>query len=118
LTLPAYLWLNNNHLRNFPSDNLSQDKSCKEIINEQDKEKFKYDFLKMKRIWNYIFILWKFLPMSKLLCNVLKIRGGHLPQMPCLVARLPCCIIKVCYTALTNVTSHDYVIYINGPWKY
>jgi len=25
----------------FLSDNLSQDKSCKEIINEQDKEKFK-----------------------------------------------------------------------------
>jgi len=41
LTVPAYLWLNTNHLRNFRSDNLSQDKSCKEIIiNEQDKEKF------------------------------------------------------------------------------
>jgi len=41
LTLPAYLWLNTNHLRNFRSDNLSQDESCKEtIINEQDKEKF------------------------------------------------------------------------------
>jgi len=26
------LWLNTNHLRNFLSDNLSQDKSCKEII--------------------------------------------------------------------------------------
>jgi len=39
LTLPAYLWLNTN-LRNFRSDNLSQDKSCKEMINEQDKEKF------------------------------------------------------------------------------
>jgi len=25
----------------FRSDNLSQDKFCKEIINEQDKEKFK-----------------------------------------------------------------------------
>jgi len=35
--LPAYLWLNTNHLRNF---NLSQYKSCKEIINEQDKEIF------------------------------------------------------------------------------
>jgi len=32
LTLPAYLWLNTNHLRNFRSDTLSQDKSCKEII--------------------------------------------------------------------------------------
>jgi len=32
LTLPAYLWLTTNHLRNFRSDNLSQDKSCKEII--------------------------------------------------------------------------------------
>jgi len=40
LTFPAYLWLNTNNLRNFRSDNLSQDKSCKEIINEQDKEKF------------------------------------------------------------------------------
>ena len=28
----------------------AQDKSCKEIINEQDKEKFKQDFLKMIRI--------------------------------------------------------------------
>jgi len=41
LTLPAYLWLNTNHLRNFRSGNQSQDKSCKEIkINEQDKETF------------------------------------------------------------------------------
>jgi len=39
LALPAYFWLNTNHLRNFRSDNLSQDKSCKEMINEQDKEK-------------------------------------------------------------------------------
>ena len=39
--LSAYLWLNTNHLRNFRSDNLSHDKSCEEIIiNEQDKEKF------------------------------------------------------------------------------
>jgi len=31
--------LNTNHLRNFRSDNLSQEKPCKEIIiNEQDKE--------------------------------------------------------------------------------
>ena len=50
LTVPAYLWLNTNHLRNFRSDNLSQDKSCKEIINGQDKEKFNKDFLKMIRI--------------------------------------------------------------------
>jgi len=41
LTVPAYLWLNASHLQNFRSDNLSQDKSCKEIINEQDKEKRK-----------------------------------------------------------------------------
>jgi len=41
LTLPADLWVNTDHLRNFRSDNLSQDKSCKEIINEQDNEKFK-----------------------------------------------------------------------------
>jgi len=41
LTLPAYLWLNTNHLRNFRSDNLSHDKSFKKIINDQDKEKFK-----------------------------------------------------------------------------
>jgi len=40
LTLPAYLWLNLDNLQNFRSDDLSQDKSCKEIINEQDKEKF------------------------------------------------------------------------------
>jgi len=40
LTVPAYLWLNANHLRNFQSDNLSQDKSYMKIINEQDKEKF------------------------------------------------------------------------------
>jgi len=32
LTLPAYLWLNTNRLRNFRSDTLSQDKSYKEII--------------------------------------------------------------------------------------
>jgi len=41
LTLTAYLWLNTNHIRDFRSDNLSQDKSRKEIIiNEEDKEKF------------------------------------------------------------------------------
>jgi len=39
LTVTAHFWLNANHLRNFRSDGLSQDKSCKEIINEQDKEK-------------------------------------------------------------------------------
>jgi len=39
--LTAYLWLNTNHKQNLRSDNLSQEKSCKEIkINEQDKEKF------------------------------------------------------------------------------
>jgi len=32
--------LNTNHLRNFRSDNLSQDKSCEEIIYQWDKEKF------------------------------------------------------------------------------
>jgi len=51
LILAAYLWLNTNRIRHFRSDNLSQDKSCKEIIlNEQDKEKFQYDFLKMIKI--------------------------------------------------------------------
>ena len=51
LTLPAYLWLNTNHLRNFQSGNQSQDKSCKETeFNEQDKEKFQWDMLKMIRI--------------------------------------------------------------------
>jgi len=34
LVIPAYLWLNTNHLRNFRSDGLYQDKSCKEIINQ------------------------------------------------------------------------------------
>jgi len=33
LTIPAYLWLNTNHLRNFWSDGLTQDKSFEEIIN-------------------------------------------------------------------------------------
>jgi len=47
LTLPSYLWLNTNHLRHFRSDTLTQDKSCKEIIYQQDKEKFQEDFLKM-----------------------------------------------------------------------
>ena len=46
------------------------------IINEQDKEKFQSYFFKMIRIYNFIFILWKFLQMSKLLRNVLKISGG------------------------------------------
>jgi len=41
LAIPAYLWLNTNHLRNFRSDGESQGKSCKEIINQEDKEKFK-----------------------------------------------------------------------------
>jgi len=50
LTLAEYLWLNTNHLRYFRSDNLSQDKSCMEIIYQQDKEKFQEDFLKMIRI--------------------------------------------------------------------
>jgi len=41
-----------------------------------------------KIIWlqNFIFILWKFLQMPKLLCNALKISGGG--KMPPLVARL------------------------------
>jgi len=34
LAIPAYLWLNTNYLRNFRSDDLSQDKSCKKIINQ------------------------------------------------------------------------------------
>jgi len=34
----------------FSTGNLSQDKSYKEIINEQDKEKFEKDVLKMIRI--------------------------------------------------------------------
>jgi len=40
LTLPAYLWLNTNHLRNFRSDNLFQEKSCKERSYQYNKEKF------------------------------------------------------------------------------
>jgi len=32
LTIPAYLWLKINRLRNFLTDGLSQDKSCEEII--------------------------------------------------------------------------------------
>jgi len=47
LAPPAYLWLNTNHLRNFRSDNLSQDKFCKEIIKEQDKRKIRIRFLKL-----------------------------------------------------------------------
>jgi len=43
----------------------------------------------MVRMQNFDFIIWKFLHMSKLLCNVLKISGGQMPQMsPPLVARL------------------------------
>jgi len=34
LAIPVYLWLNTNHLRNFRSDGLAQDKSRKEIINQ------------------------------------------------------------------------------------
>jgi len=41
----------------------------------------------MIRIQNFIFIIWKFLQISKFLCNVLKISvGGQMP--PPLVARL------------------------------
>jgi len=37
----------------------------------------------MIRIQNFNFIIQKFLQMSKLLCNVLKISwGGQMPQMP------------------------------------
>jgi len=32
--ISAYLWLNTNHLRNFRSDGLSQDISCKQMINQ------------------------------------------------------------------------------------
>ena len=46
----------------------------------------------MIRIQNFIFILWKFLQMSKLLCNVLKYSGGG--KCPHLVARLLC---RVCF---------------------
>ena len=43
----------------------------------------------MIRIENFIFILWKFLQMSKLPCKILKISGQQMPQMPPpLVARL------------------------------
>ena len=35
--------------------------------------------LKMIRIQNFIYILWKFLQMSKLLCNVLKLGGANDP---------------------------------------
>ena len=37
----------------------------------------------MIRMQYFNFIIWKFLQMSKLLCNVLKISGGgEMPQMP------------------------------------
>jgi len=36
----------------------------------------------MIRIQNFIFILWKFLEMSKLVHSVLKISWGQMPQMP------------------------------------
>jgi len=42
----------------------------------------------MIRIQIFNFIIWKFLQMSKLLCNVLKISGRQMPQMPPLVACL------------------------------
>jgi len=35
----------------------------------------------MIRIQNFNFIMWKFLQMSKLLCSVLKVSGGQMPQM-------------------------------------
>jgi len=34
LPISAYLWLNTNHLRNFRSDRLYQDKPYKEMINQ------------------------------------------------------------------------------------
>jgi len=34
LPISAYLWLNTNNLRNFRSDGLPQDISCKEMINQ------------------------------------------------------------------------------------
>jgi len=37
-TSPEYSWLNTNHLRNFRSAGLSQDKSYMEIINQKEKE--------------------------------------------------------------------------------
>jgi len=39
-------------------------------------------FLKMNRIQNFNFVIWKFLQMSKLLYNVLKSSGGQMPEMP------------------------------------
>jgi len=33
-------------------------------------------------IQNFNFIIWKFLQMSKLLYNILKISGEQMPQMP------------------------------------
>jgi len=36
----------------------------------------------MIRIQYFNFIIWKFLQMPKLLCNVLKISGGQMPKCP------------------------------------
>jgi len=40
LAISAYFWLNTNHLH-FQSNGLSQDKSCKEIFTEKDKDNFR-----------------------------------------------------------------------------
>jgi len=49
----------------------------------------------MIRMQNFNFIIWKFLKISKLLCNVLKISGEeNTPNAPPLVARLGTVIVR------------------------
>ena len=81
LTIPGYLWLNTKHLRNFRSDDLSQDESC-ELFEFCPIGKLRL-FWKIIWIQNFIFNHWKFLQMPKLLCDVMKISGGQMPPLGC-----------------------------------
>jgi len=94
------LCLNTNHLRNFRSDGLSQDKSCKEIFNQKDKENEIRIFLKMMKIQNFMFIFE--IPANvKTAMQCFEILGEENPTNATSVfARLTSIIVKCGYLVL------------------
>jgi len=73
------LWLNTKHLRNFRSDDLSQDKSCKEIFASRTKRNSNKTFL--KNILNTKFHLYslKVSANAKIALRCFENFGGQMP---------------------------------------
>jgi len=67
LPISTYLWLNTNHLKNFRWDGLSQDilHLVRRWLTSKTKKNMSKIFLKIIRIQNFNFSIWKFLQMSK-----------------------------------------------------